>query len=96
MSVQATQPAQVRLQHQVEELCAASIRALSGQPDVHFRGRRLHSAGVALPLFAPHLHPSLDDDDFASFRGAADGLALRLRLSDPELHRQLMGKLAKQ
>lgn len=89
MSAQAAQPAQVRLQHQVEELCAASIRALSGQPNVHFRGRRLHRAGVALPLFAPHLHPSLDDDDFASFRGAADGLALRLRLSDPELHGQL-------
>ena len=89
MSAQAAQPAQVRLQHQVEELCAASIRALSGQPDVHFRGRRLHRAGVALPLFAPHLHPSLDDDDFASFRGASDGLALRLRLSDPQLHRQL-------
>ena len=89
MSAQAAQPAQVRLQHRVEELCAASIRALSGQPNVHFRGRRLHRAGVALPLFAPHLHPSLDDDDFVSFRGAADGLALRLRLSDPELHRQL-------
>ncbi|MCX7235007.1 MAG: cobalt chelatase, partial [Burkholderiales bacterium] len=89
MSAQAAQPAQVRLQHLVEELCAASIRALSGQPDVHFRGRRLHRAGVALPLFAPHLHPTLGDDDFASFRGAADGLALRLRLSDPELHRQL-------
>ena len=89
MSVQAAQPAQVRLQHLVEELCAASIRALSGQPDLHFRGRRLHRAGVSLPLFAPHLHPSLDDDDFASFRGAADGLALRLRLSDPQLHRQL-------
>lgn len=89
MSAQAAQPAQVRLQHLVEELCAASIRALSGQPDVHFRGRRLHRAGVALPLLAPHLHPTLDDDDFASFRGAADGLALRLRLSDPQLHRQL-------
>ena len=47
MSAQAAQPAQVRLQHLVEELCAASIRALGGQPDVHFRGRRLHRAGVA-------------------------------------------------
>jgi len=89
MNAQAAQPAQVRLQHLVEELCAASIRALSGQPDLHFRGRRLHRAGLALPLFAPHLHPTLDKDDFASFRGAADGLALRLRLSDPVLHRQL-------
>ena len=89
MNPQAAQPAQVRLQHLVEELCAASIRALSGQADLHFRGRRLHRAGLALPLFAPHLHPKLDEDDFASFRGAADGLALRLRLSDPALHRRL-------
>ena len=36
------------------------------------------AAGSALPLFAPHLHPALESDDFGSFRGAADGLALRL------------------
>lgn len=78
-----------RHQQQVEELCAAAIRALSGQRDLHFRGRRLHRGRQRLPLFAPHLHPSLDHDDFASFRGAADGLALRLRHSDSALHRRL-------
>ena len=40
-------------------------------------------------MFAPHLSPSLEDDDFGSFRGAADGLALRLLHSDAALHRSL-------
>ena len=79
----------VRQQERVEELCAASIRALAGESDLHFRGRRLHRRGQPLPVFAPHLHPSLERDDFASFRGAADGLALRLAHSDAELHRRL-------
>ena len=78
-----------RRQQHIEELCAASIRALSGIPDLHFRGSRLHRGRRALPLFAPHLHPSLDSDDFASFRGAADGLALRLAYSDAQLHKRL-------
>lgn len=78
-----------RQQQRVEELCAASIRALSGDPELHFRARRLHRAGRALPVFAPHLSPSLESDDFGSFRGAADGMALRLTRSDAELHRQL-------
>lgn len=83
--------AQARARHQqkVEELCAATIRALAGEADLHFRGQRLHRGARALPRFAPHLHPSLDDDDFASFRGAADGLALRLARSDAELHARL-------
>jgi len=81
--------AAARHQQKVEELCVAAIRALSGEADLHFRGRRLHLGRQMLPLFAPHLHPSLDEDDFGSFRGAADGLALRLTRSDSKLHRQL-------
>ena len=81
--------AAARLQEHVEELCAASIRAFTGQRDLRFRGRRLHRGSIRLPLFAPHLHPSLERDDFASFRGAADGLALRLALSDAALHASL-------
>ncbi len=76
----------VRLQQRIEELCAASIRALAGERDLHFRGHRLHRNGRALPLLAAHLHPDLAHDDFASFRGAADGLALRLLHSDASLH----------
>ena len=81
--------AAARLQQKMEELCAASIRALTGERDLHFRGHRLHRGDSALPVFAPHLHPALAHDDFASFRGAADGLALRLRHSDADLHRSL-------
>ncbi|CDS48161.1 Aerobic cobaltochelatase CobS subunit [Polaromonas sp. CG9_12] len=83
--VQAT----ARQQQRVEELCAAAIRAVSGKADLHFRGRRLYRGHQALPLFAPHLSPSLATDDFGSFRGAADGMALRLVHSDADLHRSL-------
>lgn len=76
-----------RQQQRIEELCAASIRALSGEADLHFRARRLHRGQQALPLFGPHLQPSLEDDDFRSFRGAADGIALRLVRSNHALHR---------
>jgi cobaltochelatase CobT len=78
-----------RRQQRVEELCAGAIRALSGETDLHFRGRRLHRGRQRLPLFAPHLHPAIESDDFGSFRGAADGLALRLTLSDVTLHARL-------
>ncbi|WP_076999754.1 cobalt chelatase [Variovorax sp. KK3] len=79
----------VRHAQEVDELCAGFVRAFSGQSDLHFRGRRLHRGRRALPWYAPHLHPSPDTDDFASFRGTADGLALRLRESDAGLHATL-------
>ena len=83
--------AQRRARHQerIEELCAVAIRALSGERDLHFRGRRLHRGRRALPLYAPHLGVSLDTDDFGSFRGMADGFGLRLANSDATLHRAL-------
>ncbi|MEO8280957.1 MAG: cobalt chelatase [Ideonella sp.] len=84
-----TTPASTRAQQRVEELCAAAIRAISGERDLFFRSRRLHRGNRALPLFGPHLQPSLEHDDFASFRGAADGIALRLRWSNAALHRSL-------
>ena len=80
---------QARHQEKVEALCAATIRALSGEADLHFRGRRLHRGRQPLPLYAPHLQPSLEDADFGCFRGAADGLALRLSGSDAALHARL-------
>jgi cobaltochelatase CobT len=78
-----------RRQEQVEELCGAAVRALAAQPDLHFRARRLHRGEQRLPYAAPHLVPSLEDDDYASFRGATDGLALRVAHSDLALHRRL-------
>ncbi len=90
---QAAARQRARRQQRIEELCAAAIRALAGERELHFRGARLHRGRTRLPLFAPHLHPRLEheafDDDLASFRGAADGLALRLALSDSRLHAAL-------
>lgn len=81
--------AQVRHQQRVEELCGAAVRALSGEADLHFRARRLHRGRQPLAMPAPHLHPSFAEDDFGSFRGAADAMALRLRHSDAALHARL-------
>ncbi len=72
-----------RQQERIETLCVATIRALSGDSDLHFRGRRLYRGRRALPFYAPYLATSLETDDFTSFRGAADGFGLRLAHSDP-------------
>ena len=82
-------PASVRRQQEVHELCAGTIRALAGQSELHFRGPELHRGHRRVPMPAPHLHPSFDGADFASFRGAADGMASRLLHTDPVLHRSL-------
>ena len=82
--------AAVRHQQRVEELCGAAVRALAGERDLHFRAQRLHRGSRVLPIGAPHLYPSLARDDFVSFRGAADGLALRVAHSDDERHRSAM------
>jgi len=101
----------VRYQQRLDALCAATLRALSGQSGLHYRGRKLWQGQALLPSFAPHLHPHAAADaalagaslaapdgpiadDLASFRGAADGVALRLRTSDRALHQQLRPELA--
>lgn len=80
---------EARHQHRVEELCAAAIRAIAGEPELHLRAGKPYRAEEPLALTAPHLRPSSTEDDFGSFRGAADGTALRLIHSDSGLHREL-------
>ncbi|MBL8287983.1 MAG: cobalt chelatase [Rubrivivax sp.] len=65
------------------------MRALAGQADLHWRGQRVYQGRRALPAFGPHLQPSAERDDFASLRGATDGIALRLARSNAALHRTL-------
>jgi cobaltochelatase CobT len=77
-----TDQIRARYSQRVQELSASTIRAISGDKSLHFRAHRLHGRAGALALFAPHLHPSVDRDDFRTFRGAADGLALRITQSD--------------
>jgi cobaltochelatase CobT len=88
-SAPAGAPAAQRRLQRIESLCGAAARALAGRTDLHFRGQRLHQGAQRLPIAAPHLLPSIEHDDFASFRGATDGLALRVRHGDLALHRQL-------
>ncbi len=83
-------PRKEKRQQQLEELCAATIRALTGNARLRFRGHRLELDGRRLKIRAPHLYTDVNADDFNSFRGAADGLALRLLHSDAKLHASLM------
>lgn len=76
-------------QQQVEELCGASIRALTGLADIRHRGKTLFLQGKRLGLGVPHLQTSSLQDSFRSLRGASDGIALRLLNSDESLHLSL-------
>jgi len=72
-----------------QELCGASIRALTGLADLRHRGKMLFLNGKRVGLDVPHLQIDLLQDDFRSYRGASDGIALWLRHSDKPLHRSL-------
>ncbi len=78
-------PSQKQLQ-QEDELCGASIRALTGLTELRHRGRSLFLAGKRVHTGAPHLQSNPLEDNFRSQRGIADGVALRLRFSDNVLH----------
>lgn len=81
---------QARRQQRVEELCAATLRALTGRPALHYRGRRLYAGERGVPVHAPHLRVDAGVDAFADCRAAADGIALRLLHSDAALHARLV------
>src|SRR5699024_8539438 len=76
-----------RQRQQMETLCAATIRALCGEPQLRYRSHRLYNADTPVPGHAPHLRVA-DDDDLPAYRGAADGMALRLLYSNAAAHRQ--------
>lgn len=79
----------LRRRKQTMELGAAALRALSGRRGLHFRGPVLYHGEKPVAMPAPHLHPQTCDSRPASFRGAADGMALRLKKSDAVLHQRL-------
>ncbi|WP_250452997.1 cobalt chelatase [Caballeronia sp. ATUFL_M2_KS44] len=73
-----------------DALCAAAVRALTGDEALHYRGGRLYRHLRPVPLHAPHLRGERrEDEDFDSTRGAADASALRIAHSDPALHQSL-------
>ncbi|MEX0871497.1 MAG: hypothetical protein WDZ65_06720 [Aquisalimonadaceae bacterium] len=78
-----------RWQQRVEELCAATGRALAGEPRLHYRAGRLLRGDKPVPVHAPHLRLDPEQHDFAAYRGMIDSVALRLRHSDADLHKSL-------
>ncbi len=78
-----------RRRQQRESLCAAAVRALTGDAALHYRDGRLCHGPRPLPLHAPHLRTDPLADGFSAQRGAADGSALRLVHSDADLHRRM-------
>jgi cobaltochelatase CobT len=80
---------QARRQQRIEELCAATLRALTGEAALHYRGRGLYRGAARLAMHAPHLRVEAGIDDFGDCRAAADGMALRLLHSNAALHRRL-------
>ena len=81
-----------KLQQHIEKLCGSTIRATTGQTSFRFRGQRPEINGRSAMIRAPHLRPDFEADNFQSFRGAADAIALRLQHCDITLHQQLMPK----
>lgn len=75
-----------RTQQQLQEACSAAIRALAGKPSLQLRGRHLFDGGMPAAPAPPHLQPAPERDDLRSWRGAADGLALRETGTDAGLH----------
>lgn len=78
-----------RRQERIDELCAASIRALAGDAALRLHGWALYRGADPLPAAAPHLQPEPGADDLASLRGVADGLGLRSLHTDLALHEGL-------
>jgi len=64
----------------------AMIRSLSGDTHIQIRDWQLFHKSLALNPLAPHLNLSYLQTSWADSRGILDGIALRLRYSDYELH----------
>lgn len=74
----------------IEKHCSASIRAISKQPRAEFRRRNLFLKGKRSSFHVPHLVTDVLVDPIDQCRGVTDAMALRLRHSDPDIHRSLI------
>ena len=76
----------------LDELSGASLRALAADPDLHYRSTQLYRGERRLAALAPHLQIAPDaagQADPLTRRALVDATALRLRHSDPVLHKRL-------
>src|SRR5690554_4738286 len=74
-----------RRQQQLEDLSAASVRALTNDAQLNWRRQVLYRGDQPLPAHAPHLRVAPDARNLATLRGIGDAQALRLLSSDPQL-----------
>lgn len=86
------------IQQKLEYWYSASIRALAAEPRALIRGHQLYVKGEPRQLKSPYLqlslgHQSSNNQNSHTLRGLADGIALRIRHSDHQLHQQLMPTL---
>ena len=79
---------QTESHHEVEiqNQYGALIRSLSGDTDLQIRDWQLFHKSLALNALAPHLNLNSLQASWAHPRGVLDGIALRLRYSNYELH----------
>ena len=72
----------------MEALSGASARAVSGQPQLNFRARKLYNGTQKLPINAAHLQADPDKDGFFAERAISDAMALRYQHHDSAIHNQ--------
>ena len=67
-------------------LASAGLRAVAGEPAAELRGTRLEIRGRSISVAVPYLTQDPATLTVAQQRGISDGLGLRIRHSDHELH----------
>ncbi|MEN9862498.1 MAG: hypothetical protein WA115_04130 [Polynucleobacter sp.] len=77
---------QTHLDFKQQQQCGAIIRSLSGEPSVEIRDWQLFCKSVSLHSIAPHLNLEHLKASWSHPRGVLDGIALRLKHSDPLLY----------
>lgn len=70
----------------IKRWVATSVRALANEPTAYYRGADLYVDKQPYVINAPHLQLLSEEGQYSSLRGIADGIALRLVLSDQNIY----------
>jgi cobaltochelatase CobT len=73
----------------LQDRYSALVRSISGDEHLQIRDWHLFRKGLAINTLAPHLNLKHLYTSWANPRGILDGIALRLRYSDQDLHSSL-------
>lgn len=92
MSKKPLTQANKKQQKKLKELCAATMRSLTSDSTLHYRGDNIYQNAKPLAMQAVHLQQHVNNiqvNDLAVLRGHVDAISLRILHSDSELQRQL-------